>query len=800
MGSDELEITSKYVDKPKELTLNDLLLLIGKLEAKYKTIDRDQDSKISHINRKIEETEKSVKDSGNKIHMLKEIIKGIDSGKIADYLAKLSKNFDENKDSIENNKRKLSRMAESLLKNEEKIESISRKKGSKYYDEMNVMLDRINSDLKRMEGDHDILQKRLKEFGRLSARVEKIEKMPGNERLSKRVDGLEGKISGLKGNAPEIHGEIDMLAKKFDSELDEIRKDGQNLEKKILDKIPDSGELEKRIIVVEGKVSELGKTRPAKISILSKGLDTKLGKIQKMIVDMGEKHGRLEKKMRKYDDFEKKILSVEKRIPEPFDIHKVNIPGMDDLKKKMNVFRMDLERFGKKKDPDIPRLSKDMNRNFDEIGKNLAKIYTVQDDFRTNLKEMDGLRNKMEKKINSFGKMEEELSKEKSTFREMKSMASVEVREFGKLKKQMMKKLKDLSVLGSRVEVMDKKIRDIEIDKRLKAMETLKPGIEKTKFDVNRIGKEQNEMKRKSEEFYKKMLSNNHNWQEKAEGMISKMENSMDKRILDLEGDVGSYRNELADLRRTTDTEAAKKMVSEAQSRVKAMAYDVESISSEITKFNDSMEVILKRITGLEEFRDSVREEVIEKDLADVVEIAGSVKTDIDGLKTDFSLLDKRMVNLEKSRGETKEKMEFDMDFVKGRLNTMEDLHLESIFDHFGKVVTNMREKQADIMERLGSLEKATGRVPPVDLLENRGMVRRPPSEDTETVKKEMEELLMEATENLESGDLEMARVLHDHILTLYRKIRPEIPESYSRQVYSLINELAEKMEEPESN
>ncbi|MBN2043049.1 MAG: hypothetical protein JW754_04565 [Candidatus Aenigmarchaeota archaeon] len=792
MGSDELEITAKYVDKPKELTLKDILLLIEKLEAKYKNIDRDQDSRISDMNRKIDEMEKSVKDSGNKIHMLKDLIKGIDGDKISGYFDKLKKDFTESRDSVEDMKRRLSKMSESLARNDEKIERIGRKKGSKYYDEMNRMLDRINNDLKRMEGDHDVLQKKLKDFSRLSARVEKVENMPKAGNLARRIDELAASFPDVS----EIHDEIDILAKKFESELDEVRKADKDIEKKILDKIPDSGDLEKRIIAVEGKVSGAGKTRPAEISRLSRSLGTELGKIQKMIAEMGRKHAALEKRMGRYGILEKKILSIEKKIPEPFDIYRAKIPGMDDLSKRMNVLRMDLERLRKKKDPKIAKLSKDMGRNFDEMGKNLARIYAAQDDLGGRLREMEGLKNRMEKKINSFEKMEEGLSKEKKSFAEMKSLASGEVREFGKLKKQMFKRLKDLSVLGTRVESIDKKLRNLEIDSRLKTLEALKPGIEKTKFDVSALGKEQFEIKKKSGDFYKNMLSSANSWQGKAERMITKMENSLDKRILEVEGDVGKFRNELADLRRTTDTEAAKKMVSEAQARVKSMVYEIENISSEISKVNDSMEGILKRITGLEEFRDSVKEEVIEKDLAEVVEMAGSVSTDINALKTDFGLLDRRMVRLEKERGEGKEKLDFDMDFIKGRLKTIEDLHLESIFDHFGKVVTGIRERQADISERLEVMEKATGRGPPVKFLETRRMVRRPPSEETESVKKEMEELLMEATENLESGDLEMARVLHDHILTLYKKIRPEIPESYSQKVYSVINELAEKMEE----
>ncbi len=772
-ASDEIEIDSNYVEKPESTDPKDLLLSIGKLESKIEMIkgtDYEQNKKISNLSEKIE-------NSVREFSKLRDLIREISPGEISDILKVVKEKSAENRKSIEKNRKKIDELGKSA-------------RASKLYEEMSGMLDKMGSDLAKMEKEQDNVDEKVKQIN--SIKKELTEKLnhasglseigPIKEKLDllgRRVSEIAGRENVFSKRNSEMKKEISGIKKNLGRMKSDRKKLGESINELKKSDLSGVKELKRRMGETENELASL-KEKAGKVDLseMSREFDKSLDGIEKALLDMKKDHSRLTEKAGDVDEMGKRLGVMEKEIRKVSE--KANkVSDITGLKKRVEGMGKRISGLKSRKDPAVKRLKESMKGKLEVLEKELKEEKKERSGISGKLRDFEKSRKKMEKRIKKFDSMESSLKGEKKGFRKMRTEASGEIKDFAKKEKKITRALSDIEKIGERAESFLDKMESLSVDRRITSLEK----------SFNSL----NEITGKHEKFRKDLVASHSKLQDNLEDMITKMENSLDRRLTDLEGDYTKLRNYAAEVDRRSDAEAARKMISEVSARIKSMVYDIGTISRDIDSLKGTVDGLVPKVSNLEKFRKSIKNDVIGNQITGISEELASLRGETDSMRSGIRSVGQEIAEIKKERVERREKTDYEVESLRNSMKRIEDLHMENLFDHFGKVIASIRDRQNEFSARLSSLE-GRGNVQSSGSAETS---RRTPlvRKDADEMKRELGELLTEAVDNIDQGDMEMARVLHDHILTIYNKISPEMPESYSRRLYSVINEISERLE-----
>ncbi len=265
------------------------------------------------------------------------------------------------------------------------------------------------------------------------------------------------------------------------------------------------------------------------------------------------------------------------------------------------------------------------------------------------------------------------------------------------------------------------------------------------------------------------------------------------------------------------------KEIGEEQKRLKGGVREAENMK-------DSLESIGKRVSELEKSEGPSADESagLNASLEDMKQRitameAGKLSlgtgsgTGEGALEGKLDQLEKRMNEMENAipssgtgnaEGPDSDLME-EVKYLKGRMKALENLHLEDLFDQFEHLVVRMKKRQDELEAKIRRMEspgegigepdqktEAGGGAPEKKETgsEEEDILPRSGGENARTAVREIKDLMKETVENIGKNDMEMARSLYDHVLSMYKSVSDEIPGEEAERLYSDINRISDEL------
>ncbi len=434
----------------------------------------------------------------------------------------------------------------------------------------------------------------------------------------------------------------------------------------------------------------------------------------------------------------------------------------------------------------------------------------------------------------------------------------------GELRNMILENEKTVDKIDTDFSTVNNMISDLDHENLSKAMNILKNEIEKSdgminenknmisKLQENISGTESmTDWSKKIRELEKSIIKNRAD-QEKISGKLRKMDilkddmnkfGKMAKAVQLKEAKVDDYIKTavengklMAKIQKTVDSRSEKPD--------KKIFMTIKDMENKLEKLKN---VMISRIENLEKLKinsklNAGNTEEYRKELHPLMDTVHILTEQINAIKSDIVEMKSKYNDVRTQKGGLDSKTKNDIDYIKSKMDMIENLKMEEIFGQFERVVLNLKKKQDDIDKKLIELKNVQS---PEDIkidikpsknkkmekektalyetlipnneededAKNEKVLPEIPSlkteepeepekinESIESIKSELEDLIDEANENMNNNDFEMARSLYDHILSLYKTIATKVSYTYAQGLYSRILELSERLENSINN